>query len=68
MVKFWIGHVESLGRLEGLRLNRTCRFLVYAHTVNFLAKTYIIFIPNANTDAELVDSKEVGVEAHAEKT
>ena len=52
--------------LGGLKQNGTPRLLVYADDVNILGGS--LHTLKKNTDALVVASKEIGLEAHAEKT
>ena len=51
---------------EGLKLNGTHQFLVYADDVNILDGS--IYTTRKNTEALLMASKEIGLEENAEKT
>jgi hypothetical protein len=51
---------------EGLKLNGTHQFLVYADDVNILGRS--IHAVQKNTEALVVASKEIGLEVNAEKT
>jgi hypothetical protein len=51
---------------EGLKLNVTHQFLVYADDVNILDGS--IYTTRKNTEALLIASKEIGLEENAEKT
>jgi hypothetical protein len=51
---------------EGLKLNRTHRFLAYADDVNILGEN--IDTIQKNTEALLDAGKEVGLEVNSEKT
>jgi hypothetical protein len=51
---------------EGLKLNGTHQFLVYADDVNILGRS--VHAIKKNTEALVVRSKEIGLEVNAEKT
>jgi hypothetical protein len=49
-----------------LKLNGTHQFLVYANDNNIMGKS--IYTIKKNTEDSVVDSKEIGLKANAEKT
>jgi hypothetical protein len=57
---------EVQGNKEGFELNGTHQFLVFADNVNMLGGN--VNIIKKNTEVVLHAGKEVGLEAHAEKT
>ena len=51
---------------DGLKLNGTHQLLVYADDVNILRRC--VQVAMKNTDALVIAGKEIGLEAHADKT
>jgi hypothetical protein len=62
---FRICHQVGSGKEEGLKLNGTHHFLVYAILVNIVKVPYI---PNRKTQTLIFSSKEISLEFKAEET